>query len=394
MKMQTNIFFNFKIIIFASIISLFSIFVFFRMDQVKDSDKIKKAVQTILRNEIAVANSYAMSKSLADLQAAGFFECARLIEKTNEYKRVYFDTFLSGKCENSPFGYLIKDEYKGMNGLVYNFNFYKNKDQKVIILEVVLYLLIILTTYVLVNSVKQYKEFNKSKIDLLELEKKNFQSINKQVTHDVASPLSSLKMMMGLLHNIDPEVKAILIKSIDRTYEIFNSLAYTEEAIESVDFSEVVDLIWQIINEKKISHKNIKFEFVFDSTISKRVVISKMSFQRILSNVLNNSIDSILSCASNGVIEINIYSSSINVPGDYLIFKVIDNGAGIPNDIIAKIGERGFSYGKKSDKFSGAGLGLHDAIQKIKNWGGLLYIYNNKLSRGATVEMNLVAHNK
>jgi len=392
--MQTNIFFNFKIIIFASIISLFSIFVFFRMDQVKDSDKIKKAVQTILRNEIAVANSYAMSKSLADLQAAGFFECARLIEKTNEYKRVYFDTFLSGKCENSPFGYLIKDEYKGMNGLVYNFNFYKNKDQKVIILEVVLYLLIILTTYVLVNSVKQYKEFNKSKIDLLELEKKNFQSINKQVTHDVASPLSSLKMMMGLLHNIDPEVKAILIKSIDRTYEIFNSLAYTEEAIESVDFSEVVDLIWQIINEKKISHKNIKFEFVFDSTISKRVVISKMSFQRILSNVLNNSIDSILSCASNGVIEINIYSSSINVPGDYLIFKVIDNGAGIPNDIIAKIGERGFSYGKKSDKFSGAGLGLHDAIQKIKNWGGLLYIYNNKLSRGATVEMNLVAHNK
>ena len=50
--------------------------------------------------------------------------------------------------------------------------------------------------------------------------------------------------------------------------------------------------------------------------------------------------------------------------------KIIDNGFGIPNEVLSKVGTLGFTYGKKD----GTGRGIYDAKRSIESCGGQLSI--------------------
>lgn len=50
--------------------------------------------------------------------------------------------------------------------------------------------------------------------------------------------------------------------------------------------------------------------------------------------------------------------------------SVIDDGKGIPSEILNQVGNEGFTYGKPQ----GTGLGLHDAITTVRKWNGELTI--------------------
>jgi hypothetical protein len=67
-----------------------------------------------------------------------------------------------------------------------------------------------------------------------------------------------------------------------------------------------------------------------------------------------------------------------------LIIKIIDNGKGIPADLLPKIKQGGISIGKKE----GAGLGISGAIQNIKKWNGN-YDIQSKVGEGTTFTVTL-----
>ncbi len=83
---------------------------------------------------------------------------------------------------------------------------------------------------------------------------------------------------------------------------------------------------------------------------------------------------------------INNAPSTINhqISTKMLTIKIIDNGKGIPPDILPKIRQGGMSVGKKE----GCGLGISGAIQNIKSWGGN-YDIQSKEGQGTTFIIKL-----
>jgi signal transduction histidine kinase len=61
----------------------------------------------------------------------------------------------------------------------------------------------------------------------------------------------------------------------------------------------------------------------------------------------------------------------------------MDNGKGIPADVLSRSGEEGFSFGKSN----GNGLGVHFAKRKMLEWGGDLQI-SSHAGRGTMVSLS------
>lgn len=94
--------------------------------------------------------------------------------------------------------------------------------------------------------------------------------------------------------------------------------------------------------------------------------IQKTELKSIICNLINNSLEALdgAVCAG-GRVDVSIEGS-----GNTARIAVRDNGPGIIKEILPKVGERGFTYGKKK----GSGLGLYHANQAVQAWGGWVYV--------------------
>jgi hypothetical protein len=68
---------------------------------------------------------------------------------------------------------------------------------------------------------------------------------------------------------------------------------------------------------------------------------------------------------------------------EFAKIEIKDNGKGIPEEVLQRIGERGFSFGKKNSK-SGSGLGFYSAREALEMHGGRLNILS-KVNKGTSV---------
>ena len=124
---------------------------------------------------------------------------------------------------------------------------------------------------------------------------------------------------------------------------------------------------------------------IFCSNDDKRayILIDHVELQRVISNLVENSIESIKTQAegASGFGKISIY---IIINETHLRIEIIDNGKGIPEDLLDEVKQKGFSFGKEN----GEGLGLYSSIKKVENWGGTLHI-DSKYESGTTVTIKL-----
>jgi signal transduction histidine kinase len=226
---------------------------------------------------------------------------------------------------------------------------------------------------------------------------KSISDISLQVAHDIRSPLASLKA--GLTDLTIPEENGELINgAIKRISGIAHDLLdkyrkeetdlegsinkktnYVDEKIvfnapsvsEKEDYCNITEVINNIIAEKKVLSD---IEFIFnnpDKDIS--INISGKEFSRIISNIVNNSIEAIEN--RKGKIEINISKEY-----EKAILSIKDNGKGIPEEIIKDLGKKGFSYNKEK----GNGLGIWHAKETIEKAGGSIEI-KSELGRGTEI---------
>jgi signal transduction histidine kinase len=196
--------------------------------------------------------------------------------------------------------------------------------------------------------------------------------VTAQVAHDIRSPLAVLKFA-------SEETSNDLVKSAhDKIQKIVTDLL-EDRPSHLMERYDIKDLLHNLIEEKRIeysSHLNLNLQ-VSSVDSSFELKILSIDLQRILSNLINNSIEAITT--SQGEITI----SGTNNESSYSII-ISDNGRGIPSDLLESVLTRGFSHNKEQ----GHGLGLSGAKEKVEALGGTLELSSQE-NKGTTVSISV-----
>jgi signal transduction histidine kinase len=223
-------------------------------------------------------------------------------------------------------------------------------------------------------------------------------NLSKQISHDIRSPLTALNLLSSSLTEL-PEAKRILVRnSINRINDIANSLLErskkpseplnTCNAATSLKQDSDVIMVSSLI-DSIVSEKRIQFRELADVQIESRTemayglfvnVVSK-ELKRIISNLINNSVEAFKE--AKGEVVISVISSD-----DSVLISIQDNGMGIPKEVLNRIGQQGFSFGKSSSSQSGSGLGVFHAKQTIESFKGSLEI-DSELGKGTRITIEL-----
>jgi signal transduction histidine kinase len=224
----------------------------------------------------------------------------------------------------------------------------------------------------------------------------------KQVAHDIRSPLSCLEVLAKNRMGQNNNETQLILKSIHRINEIAEDLLQNErtkiqttnttlpESIPAIKKSEVLGLkkinlsklFLESVEFKKIEYSNnkdLKISGFIEPEISDLYFcLDPMIFQRVLSNLINNSVDAIPKTTKGFV------SANLSKDEDQILIEIRDNGVGISSENLNTILDHGISLEKKQ----GNGLGLSHARQVVKDINGKVNIFS-KVGMGTTVQICL-----
>jgi signal transduction histidine kinase len=333
------------------------------------ADSLAASLKAIFRNDNLLGNTAAVGRRIADLEALKVIECVTL--NSNSIGQIYSTSFKDG-CDDIR---LVHNEsftgtFHSLAGDTIEYTFRIPRNFAFTLTSVVLaFSLLIVINGALIwfwsaNNIRETKL--KLLIQIAEQAE--------QVSHDIRSPLSALMFAVRGLAHVPEENRKIIALSTKRIEDIANDLLKKrsfDRNGQSLNASfqnvKMVELISNICLEKELeipSEKRI--------TIKKDLgledadcPVDSAKLARIISNLINNSIDAI---ADEGAITIGL---RINKVG-HVVILVNDSGAGIPEDILKKLGNEKVES-RKSGK-SGSGIGLYYIQQRLAEMGGSMTI--------------------
>lgn len=204
-----------------------------------------------------------------------------------------------------------------------------------------------------------------------------------QVAHDIRSPLAALQTALKVISQVPEEQRLLARSAVRRINDIANNLLqdYKHPHIckNTIKVEPIPLLIDEIVSEKRtqFAERTIHFNYEFlDGIQGLFAKVNASEFKRVLSNLINNSVEAI---ADNGEVTVSLSTSN-----NQLILAIQDSGCGISKDKLATIFEKGYSYGKAE----GIGLGLSYAQSMIKAWGGQITL-QSQVGQGTTVQIFL-----
>jgi len=240
----------------------------------------------------------------------------------------------------------------------------------------------------ILEKLKNEQELESMKLKM-ELDKK-FLIMSQQVAHDIRSPLAALNVVSSQIldsSSESSEMKNILNISIQRINDISNDLLKQVKAANSkpeLRSTPLDKLVEDIITEKNIilTSKNmnpVSISKDFLKGVSAEIIPQELS--RVLSNLLNNSIEAV--DKQTGIIKMtNTYDAN------FIVLTISDNGKGIPPSVLSKLGELGASFGKNNENESGSGIGLYHAKKTMELFGGTLNI-ESEVNKGTSLILKL-----
>lgn len=211
--------------------------------------------------------------------------------------------------------------------------------------------------------------------------------VSTQVAHDIRSPLAALDVASRDIAQLPEERRILLRSAISRIHDIANDLL---EKHRGASFSEppgtahlLSGLIAPVVTEKRLQFRSRGSVAIHDQLDAESYGLFAMvqagEFKRVLSNLINNSVEALGNSA--GEVKVGLTGR----PG-WIEVTVVDDGPGIPPEVLAKVGERGVSRGKPT----GTGLGLYSARALCESHGGRLEIASGA-GRGTKVALILPA---
>lgn len=224
------------------------------------------------------------------------------------------------------------------------------------------------------EMVKALKGHQEEKL-LLEKEK-GIAEANRQVAHDIRSPLSALNVLVTNAKGSLPEDTSSVLQAVARRIEqIAEKLVHKSTEIEKIQSSlqgksntgpvHLQQVIRGVVIEKQIhaKSKGIEINFITEPEAKNNFsVVEPVELYRVISNIINNSIEAI---SETGEVTVHLDANPI-----HNIISIQDNGKGVRNDNLPHVFKREATF----DKESGTGLGLYHAQKMINQWGGEIYI--------------------
>ncbi|MBC7390960.1 MAG: hypothetical protein H7329_17265 [Opitutaceae bacterium] len=196
-----------------------------------------------------------------------------------------------------------------------------------------------------------------------------WREVAQQVAHEIKNPLTPIKLSLQHLRRVISDGKKTDPEKLDKTISNLITQVETLDGIASSFsvYAKMPSLFLESVNLKKIieqvvdvytSEKKVIVEFLFpESEIV--IVADERMLGRILANLILNA-DQAIPVDRKGNIKIQVENQEVNI-----ILKIIDNGSGIPVEVLEKIFEPHFST-----KFSGSGIGLFIVKKGIEQMGG------------------------
>jgi signal transduction histidine kinase len=120
-----------------------------------------------------------------------------------------------------------------------------------------------------------------------------FLQLSRKMFHDIRSPLASLNSIAEEMTFSEAVAEKIFKGSIGRINDIANSLLSTtqKQIIQLPTFQDFNSLINEIVSEKKTEHRTRNLSIIFQSSTDAKAFIEPIELRRIISNLLNNSIE-------------------------------------------------------------------------------------------------------
>lgn len=200
---------------------------------------------------------------------------------------------------------------------------------------------------------------------------KEIATISRQVAHDIRGPLMALTTLSRLSHEMNSDKKELLDLAVRRIQGVAEDLlnrGHKRETTSSVTAEnkgqDLSLLMESLLKEYRFSHPQV--EFNWNSHIHSeeaKVSLDSLKVQRVVSNLINNSIEAL---PDN---EASIQMTLMERQNHWLL-QIMDNGCGIPEEILPQLAQEGVSHGKEN----GHGLGLFDARKTMESIGGELQI--------------------
>jgi len=185
-----------------------------------------------------------------------------------------------------------------------------------------------------------------------------------QVAHDIRSPLATIQVIEKALVLSSAEERLLLRNAIGRIREIANSLAESQREMKCFSVQPLSGLIDDVVREKRAQYRSrpaLDLRYQIDQgTYTVNVKVQPVEFRRVLSNLIDNSVDSITGPG--------IVSVTCGADREFLQVTISDTGKGICPELLHKLGIKGVTEGKTG----GSGLGVSHARTTLEAWGGRL----------------------
>ena len=233
------------------------------------------------------------------------------------------------------------------------------------------------------------------KIDRDLILKKNYDHSQK-LAHDIRSPISTLNLISSKIS--DPDIRFLQLAVVDQINAIAknllsesNSTKIDRETIKSVDLNNNQ----QVFLSSML--KNIEQEYKFKSKIISQKIIFNIDYDKIQPNPASEKLCSVIYTCLNNFIQNSIEATQpdgiikirtlLNTDGRIELI-ISDNGKGMTESLIERLGNEVVSHGKSNTDYSGSGIALFNAKRDLMDCGTDLKI-NSILNIGTEIAIIL-----
>lgn len=194
------------------------------------------------------------------------------------------------------------------------------------------------------------------------------------VAHEIRNPLTALKGFLQLLQaGIDhkDEYYKIMIDEVNKMETVTSEMLFISKPMTDQKREESIhEMIKDVITLLKPQAKLKNIEIVIQGDKNAYLHCDKSQIKQVLINILKNAIEAM---SEPGSVVIKIQSSN-----SQLVIDIVDEGVGVPEEVIHKLSEPFFTTKK-----SGTGLGLMITKEILKKHNALMNIFQNP-DKGST----------
>ncbi|WP_318505426.1 MASE3 domain-containing protein [Bacillus sp. T3] len=207
------------------------------------------------------------------------------------------------------------------------------------------------------------------------------------IAHEVRNPLTTLKGFLQLIQNDTDRQNQVYIKlmleEVDRIEQITNEFMAVAKP-QSLLFNpeNVISIIYQVVallQPQALLH-GVEITVKENGTI-KPIFCEKNQLKQVFINLIKNAFEAM---PNGGTLSITITEQDQN----WIDIEFVDNGCGIPEEALKKLGEPFFTMKEK-----GNGLGLMMCKKIIEQHHGKIHV-TSTISKGSSFKITLPVHSE